>query len=137
MAKPNFEKLKTVHIDGVATHVPDQARICDVVEADVTAVEAFNPQAGKMELISRERFNQRLPEGFTTHLTPIEKGGHNDWEDVGGGWHLNARSNGWLIWHENWGGNKNLNHYHLLGDGRAVHKPTRQALNQLKAELRR
>lgn len=97
MAKPNFQKLKEVYIDGIATQVPDKSRIIDVVGTDVTAVEAFNPNAGKMELITRERFNQNLPEGITTHLTPIEKGGHDDWDSVGDGWHLNKRPNGWLI----------------------------------------
>jgi hypothetical protein len=75
MAKPNFEKLKAVCIDGIATQVPEKTRILDVVSDDVTAVEAFNPVAGKMELITRDRFNQNIPDGMTTHLTSIEKGG--------------------------------------------------------------
>jgi len=79
MAKLNIEKQKEVYIDGIVTRVPEKARIVDVVGSDVSAVEAFNPNAGKMELITRERFNQNLPEGITTHLTPIEKGGNNNW----------------------------------------------------------
>lgn len=137
MAKPNFAKLKEVYIDGVPTIVSEKARIIDVVDSDVAAVEAFNPNVGKMELLTRDRFNQNLPEGITTHLTHIEKGGHDDWENMGDGWHINKRSNGWLVWHENWGGDKNHNHYHILDDGRSVHKPTRQELNKLKSELRR
>lgn len=137
MAKQNPSKFKEAYIDGTAIRVPTTAQIIDVVDSEVTSVEAFNPNSGKSELITRENFNRNLPEGLTTYLTPIAKGGHDDWESVGDRWHLNRRPNGWLIWHENWGGNKNLNHYHLLDDGRSVHKPTRQALNKLKDELRR
>lgn len=134
MAK--FNKLKEMYIDGVATQVPEKARISDVVGSDVSSIETQNPVSGKFELIGRDQFNQDVPAGMTTNLTPIAKGGHDDWEDCGDGWHINKRGNGWLVWHSSWGGNKNLNHYHLVDDGRAVHKPTRKLLNQLKNELR-
>jgi hypothetical protein len=62
---------------------------------------------------------------------------HDDWKDVGDGWYINKRKDGtWLVWNEElMGGNKNYNHYHVVGD-RWIDKPTRQQLNALKAEIK-
>ena len=75
MAKLNPHKLKQVTIDGVAAQVPESARIADVVAPEVSAVEVFNDNLGKLELIPRGRFHEGVPQGMNTQLTPIAKGG--------------------------------------------------------------
>jgi hypothetical protein len=60
---------------------------------------------------------------------------HDDWESLGDGWHINSRSDGtMLVWHEDWGGNKNRDHYHLVERGWS-HKPTREQLKALRSEI--
>lgn len=60
---------------------------------------------------------------------------NNDWEEMGDGWHINQRPDGtFLVWHEDWGGNRNYNHYHLVERGWS-HKPTRTDLKSLRAEI--
>ena len=74
MAKMKPEALRAVTIDGELTHVPASASIADVVPADVTGITNFDPQSGRSQLITRDKFSQVVPEGFMTHLTPIAKG---------------------------------------------------------------
>lgn len=75
MAKFKSEALRQVVIDGQVTQVPDSVQIADVVPPSVTGITTIDAQSGRSHLIPRERFNQAVPEGFTTHLTPIAKGG--------------------------------------------------------------
>lgn len=74
MARPKPEALRQVIIDGEPMHVPLGAAISDAVPANVTGITAIEPLTGRSHLIPRERFNQAVPDGFTTHLTPIAKG---------------------------------------------------------------
>jgi hypothetical protein len=64
-------KRKPVIIDTEITDVPAEATLADVVRPDVLSVTTFD---GK--LVPRERFAQvRVPDGFETNLSPINKGG--------------------------------------------------------------
>ncbi len=74
MAKFNPQRLKPVEMDGERFMAPEFSTIGDVVSADVNAVTVYNPSGGS-QLIPRSQFNRPLPEGFTTHLTHVEKGG--------------------------------------------------------------
>lgn len=74
MAKLHPDALKQIVIDGEATFVPARATLADVVPAEVSAVHVLDHRTGKLGLVPRERFNMAVPDGFTTHLTPISKG---------------------------------------------------------------
>jgi hypothetical protein len=74
MARFNPQKLRKVYVDGEPTPVAEMARIIDIVDNDVTSIQAFNPTTGKNELITREQFERDVPEGFSTNLTAIDKG---------------------------------------------------------------
>ena len=73
MAKLNTQRLKSVVIDGESILAPEYATVSDVVPKDVKAVTVYD-QSGASRLIPRSEFNRPLPEGFTTHLTHVEKG---------------------------------------------------------------
>lgn len=75
MAKPNPQRLKALVIDGENVLAPEMASIEDVVPREVQAVTVFDA-GGKSQLLPRSEFNRPLPEGFTTHLTHVAKGGH-------------------------------------------------------------
>jgi len=74
MAKPNPQRLKSLVIDGERVLAPESATIADLVPAEVSAVTVHDP-GGDSRLLSRAEFNRPLPEGFTTHLTHVAKGG--------------------------------------------------------------
>ena len=74
MAKFNPQRLKSVQMDGEKFMTPEFSTIADLVPADVSAVTVYHP-SGRSQLIPRSQFNRALPEGFTTHLTHVEKGG--------------------------------------------------------------
>ena len=73
MAKLNNQRLKSVIIDGETILAPEMASVSDVVPIDVKAVTVYETSGGS-RLIPRSEFNRPLPEGFTTHLTHVEKG---------------------------------------------------------------
>lgn len=74
MAKPNPQRLKSLVIDGESVFAPESASIADVVPVEVKAVTVHDAGGGS-RLLSRGEFNRPLPEGFTTHLTHVAKGG--------------------------------------------------------------
>ena len=73
MAKLNPQRLKSVVIDGESMFAPEFATVSDVVPIDVKAVTVYDHSGGS-RLIPRSEFDRPLPEGFTTHLTHVEKG---------------------------------------------------------------
>lgn len=74
MSKPNMNAYKNVIIDGESKSIAPHSTIQDVVSHEVSSVEALTPNGG-IEVIGREHFNSRqVPDGLTTHLTPIAKG---------------------------------------------------------------
>lgn len=74
MAKLNTQRLKPVVIDGETVLAPELSSIADIVPGEVNAVTVYDASGGT-RLLSRSEFNQPLPQGFTTHLTDVSKGG--------------------------------------------------------------
>jgi hypothetical protein len=73
MARFNPQKLKLISVDGESIMAPESSTILDMVPPIVNAITTFDSE-GKQTLIPRSEFNRQLPEGFTTHLTHVEKG---------------------------------------------------------------
>jgi hypothetical protein len=73
MAKFNPKGFKTTYVDGVECLAAERSTLADILPADVSAVTVYEPSGGS-QLIPRSQFNRPLPEGFTTHLTHVEKG---------------------------------------------------------------
>lgn len=76
MAKFNPKGYKSVDIDGVNCLAPERSSLSDILPQDVNAVTIYEPN-GNGQLIPRSQFNRPLPDGFTTHLTHVEKGGRS------------------------------------------------------------
>lgn len=74
MARMNPQALREIIIDGMQTEIPERATIDQVVSPQVHAITTLDPETGRTHLISRDRFDQAVPAGFLTHLTPISKG---------------------------------------------------------------
>ena len=73
MAKFNPKGYKSFDVDGMPCLAPERATLRDILPQDVSAVTVYEPN-GSGQLIPRSEFNRPLPEGFTTHLTHVEKG---------------------------------------------------------------
>jgi hypothetical protein len=74
MAKMNPQALRSVSIDGQTFQVPANSTIEDVVPREVRSVSTVDPRSGSLQTITRDRFNEVVPEGFMTHMTAIAKG---------------------------------------------------------------